>query len=86
MGGFQIKSCPSLGESLECAPKRLWHAQISQEKHAHQNEIYPDLSYDMVSTVEQLVDDMLFFIAHNTKTPAYELNWNLKNKSEWGYQ
>ena len=42
-----------------------------------------NLSNDIVSTSKQLVDDMLlFFITLIAKTKAYELNSNLKNKSE----
>ena len=42
-----------------------------------------NLPTDKASTIKQLVDDtLLFFIASNAKTPAYELNSNLKNKSE----
>ena len=41
------------------------------------------LSNDIVSTIKQLVDDMLLsFITRNAKTSAYELKSNLKNKSE----
>ena len=42
-----------------------------------------NLSNDMVSAIKQLADyKLLFSIAHNAKTQAYELNSNLKNKSE----
>ena len=40
-----------------------------------------NLSNDIVSTIKQLVDDMLLsFIANNAKTQAYELNSKLKYK------
>ena len=40
-----------------------------------------NLSNDIVSTIKQLVDDvLLFFITVNTKTWAYELNSNLKKQ------
>ena len=42
-----------------------------------------NLSNDIVSTIKQLADAvLLFFITLNAKTSAYELNSNLKNKSE----
>ena len=43
-----------------------------------------NLSNDILSTIKQLEDDVvLSFITLNGKTWAYELNSNLKNKSEW---
>ena len=45
----------------------------------HMNNI---LNY-IVSTIKQLIDDVLLsFITLNAKTLAYELNANLRNKSE----
>ena len=42
-----------------------------------------NLSNDIVSTIKQLVQDVLLsFITLNAKTSAYELNSNLKNKPE----
>ena len=42
-----------------------------------------NLSIDIVSTIAQLVDDMLLpFIALNVKASTYELNSNLKKESE----
>ena len=37
-----------------------------------------NLSNDKVSTVKHLAADILFFIAHNGKILADELNWDLK--------
>ena len=42
-----------------------------------------NLSNDIVSTIKQLVDDLLLPFILNAKTWAYELDSNLKNKSEW---
>ena len=46
----------------------------------HMNNLWNDIA----STIKQFVDDVLLpFITLNAKTWVYELNPNLKNKSEW---
>ena len=41
-----------------------------------------NLSNDTLSTIKQLVDMLLSVITHNAKTYVYELNSNLKKKTE----
>ena len=42
-----------------------------------------NISNDTVFTIKQFLDDILLsFFAHNAKTYAYELDSNLKKKSE----
>ena len=42
-----------------------------------------NLLNDIVSTVKQLVDVVLSFITGNAETQVFELNSNMKNKSQW---
>ena len=41
-----------------------------------------NLLNDIVSTVKQLVDVVLSFITGNAETQVFELNSNMKNKSQ----
>ena len=46
-----------------------------------------DLSIDIISTAKLFVDDTsLFFIIHDAKTTAYQLNKDLQKIAEWAHQ